>query len=83
MIYQSTNLTKELVEMAALNGTLDDIYGQEVNRLIRLRYTQSQENAIYRHKLNGSDNGEFAIFDAYCEECKVVARENINALKQN
>ena len=81
MIYQSTKLTKEIIEMAELNGTLDAIYGQEVNRLIRLRYSQSEENAIYRHKLNGSGDEEFATFNAYCEECKIAAKENINALK--
>ena len=81
MITQHTTLSVEMVELAIANGTLDELYGQEVNRLIRLRYSQSQENAIYRHKLNGSGDEEFAVFDAYCEECKVAAKATIAKLK--
>ena len=80
MIHQSTKLTKEMIELAEKSGTLDKIYGQEVNRLIRLRYSQSEENAIYRHKLNGSGNDEFAAFDAYCEECKRTVAATIETL---
>ena len=77
MISQSTKLTKEMVEMAIKTNDLDSIYGQEVNRLIRLRYSQSEENAIYRHKLNGTGDDEFEVFNTYCEQCKVDARKLI------
>lgn len=81
MITQHTTLSVEMVELAIANGTLDELYGQEVNRLIRLRYSQSNENAIYRHKLNGSGDEEFAVFDAFCEECKERADATIARLK--
>lgn len=81
MINQTTKLTKELVELAELNGTLNALYGQEVNRLIRLKYSQSEENSVYRHKLNGTGNDEFATFDAYCEECKAKVDEHMAKLK--
>lgn len=81
MITQSIILTKEMVELAERNGTLDALYGQEVNRLIRLKYTQSDENAIHRHKLKGTGDEEFEIFDAYCEECEVTAKATIDRLK--
>lgn len=81
MITQHTTLSVEMVELAIANGTLDELYGQEVNRLIRLRYSQSNENAIYRHKLNGSGDEEFAVFDAYCEECIARVDEQIARLK--
>lgn len=81
MITQSTMLTKEAVEIAEKNGTLEALYGQEVNRLIRLKYSQSEENAIYRHKLNGTGDAEFEKFDAYCEECKDIAQETIEKLR--
>jgi hypothetical protein len=77
MISQSTALTKEIVELAEKTGTLEAIYGQEVNRLIRLEVSQSEENAIYRHKLNGTGDEEFEKFDAFCERCKVTASEVI------
>lgn len=80
MITQSTNLTKELIEMALLNGTILDIYGQETNGLIRLKYTQRDENAVFRHKLRGTGEKEFAEFDAYCEECKILAKHNIETI---
>ena len=81
MITQSAKLTKEMVEHAARNGDLEELRGQEINRLIRLRYSQSNENAIFRHKFNGTGDEEFAIFDAYCEECKDQVDEDMAKLK--
>lgn len=80
---QSTELTTDMVKSARDNGLLDKIYGQEVNRLIRLKYSQHEENAIYRHRLNGTGDEEFEKFNTYCEECKVKARENIDNLLNN
>ena len=80
---QTNKLTKEKVRLAVVNGLLDKIYGEEVNRLIRLRYSQHEESAIYRHKFNGTGDEEFTEFNAYCEECKLKARENIDNLLNN
>lgn len=80
MITQNTRLTKEKVKLAKENGLLEKVYGEEVNDLIRLKYSQHEENAIYRHKLNGTDKGEFEEFNTYCEECKAKALETINIL---
>ena len=77
---QITKLTKAKVMLAKANGILDKVYGEEVNRLIRIRYSQHEENAIYRHKLNGTDLDEFEKFNAYCEECKAKANEIIDSL---
>lgn len=81
MITQTTQLTREMVEHAEMNGTLDELHGQEVNRLVRLRYSSSQEYAIHRKKLRGTGDEKFAKYDAYIEECKVVAWENINRFR--
>jgi len=81
MITQTTQLTREAVELAEKNGTLKALYGQEVNSLIRLKYSPSEENAIYRHKLNGTGDEEFETFNAYCEECKVIAKATIDSLR--
>lgn len=81
MIKHSTKLTKEVVELAEKTGTLKAIYGQEVNNLIRLKYSRSEENAVIRHKLNGTGDAEFEAFNAYCEECKVTAKATIDSLR--
>ena len=77
---QTSELTVDMVKSAKANGLLDKIYGQEVNRLIRIKYSQHEENAIYRHRLNGTGDEEFEKFNAYCEECKSKAREIIDNL---
>lgn len=43
-------------------------YDAEVNRLIRQRYTASQEFAVLRQKEEKPD--EFAEYNDYCEWCK-------------
>lgn len=43
-------------------------YDAEVNRLIRQRYTASQEFAILRQRDDKPD--EFAEYNTYCEWCK-------------
>lgn len=80
MIKQSTKLTKEKVLLAQENGCLDKVYGDEVNRLIRKRYSKSEELAIYRHMFNGAGETEFAEFNAYVEECKAKAQATIDSL---
>lgn len=77
MITQSTELTKEMVEIAEKNGILKALHGQETNHLIRLEVSQSEENSIYRHKLKGTGDEEFEKFDALCERCKAIAWETI------
>ena len=80
MIKQSSKLTSKLVRQAQLNGALDKIYNQEVNRLIRTKYTQSDELAIHRHRFMEKNEAEFAEYNDFCEECKVQARAIIDAL---
>lgn len=77
---QNGELTAKLVRQAQLNGVLDKIYNQEVNRLIRTKYTQSEELAIHRHYLLGNGGAEFSAYNAFCEECKVKARATIETL---
>ena len=47
-------------------------YDEEVNALIRERYTESQEFAILRQR--DAKPEEFAEYNTYCEECKSKAR---------
>lgn len=64
-----TEIEKKLAE---LNGVQEEIYAQEVERLIRRRYSLSAELALGRQKDKKPE--EFAKYDAYCEECKQQAR---------
>ena len=55
--------------------------GEIVNAIIRSRYTQSDVEALMRHKLNGDDgaDAEFDEFNAFAERAKARAVEILNA----
>ena len=64
-----TEIEKKLAE---LNDVQEELYAQEVERLIRRRYSLGAELALGRQKDKKPE--EFAKYDAYCEECKQQAR---------
>ena len=49
-----------------------DEYSKKVERLIRERYTVSDELAILRQR--DTKPSEFAEYNAFCEECKLKAK---------
>lgn len=51
-------------------------YEEYVNTLIREKYTLSQELAILRQRDTKPD--EYAVYNAYCEECKAQAKIKYN-----
>jgi len=65
---------KLLSEEFEIKGDTTD-YEKKVLALIREEYSASDENAILRKKLAGLDTGEFDIYNAFVEECKVKAKE--------
>ncbi len=77
---QSTTLTRETVILAKKSGILDKIYGEEVNRLIRKKYTASEEIALLWASQNGEKAEEVAAFIAYRNECKETAKKTIAEL---
>lgn len=58
---------EEIAQMEAIEEPVID-YDAEVNRLIRQKYTASQEFAILRQRDEKPD--EFAEYNDYCEWCK-------------
>jgi len=80
MINQSTELTKEMIILAKKSGILDKIYGEEVNRLIRKKYTASEEFALIWASTTGEKAEEVAAFIAYREECKKTVSDLIAKL---
>lgn len=51
-------------------------YADEVERLIRERYSVSAELAILRQQADKPD--EYAAYYAFAEQCKAQAKENLN-----
>lgn len=55
-----------------------DTYEQLVNRLVKEKYSDSEEFAILRKAISNPNNDEYLIYNTYVEDCKVRAREFVN-----
>lgn len=64
--------TEEETKRAEMEYYANVEYGEAVNAKIRERYTESQEFAILRQRDNKP--GEYAVYNAYCEECKAIVK---------
>ena len=64
--------TKTQIQLAKLNGTYDDMYGEEVNQLIRRKYSISKELSIMRQRDEKPE--EFQEYFEYAEQCKTEAK---------
>ena len=53
--------------------------GVLVNDIIRTVYSQADVEAIMRHKMAGTDDGEFEEFNAFAEQAKIVAVNVLNS----
>ena len=65
-------MTEIEIKLAKLNGTTEKVYRKEVNRLIRAKYSISDELAILRQRDEKPE--EYAAYCAYAEECKKAAK---------
>ena len=68
-------MTEKQKRLAEMNGTLDKVYGQKVNRLVRRKYSQWDEIAILRQRDEKPD--EFAEYNAFVETCKADAKAKV------
>ena len=68
-------MEKDIIRLAKLNGTLDDLYEEEVIRRIRTKYSLNKELAILRQRDEKPE--EFAEYNAFVEACKIAAKEEI------
>ena len=57
-----------------------DEYEDEVNRLIRLKYSLNDELAILRQRDTKPD--EFKAYNDYVEECKATAKEKLKKYEE-
>lgn len=58
----------------------EEDYGNQVNDLIRRRYSLSEELAILRQKDENPD--EYRTYFAFCEECKAKAKAEVEQNKE-
>lgn len=68
-------MTEKAKRLAKLNGTLNELYAEEVNRRIRERYSINDELARLRQRDEKPE--EFAAYNAFVEECKAVAKADV------
>lgn len=61
-------------KIAERNGTMNNLYEEEVERLIRERYTIGAELALHRQKDTKPE--EYAEYYAFVEECKRKAKKD-------
>ena len=69
-------MTEVEKEIAEKNGTTSAVYGQEVNRLIRERYTMADELAILRQRDEKPE--EYEAYCVYAEECKAKVKQDLD-----
>ena len=65
--------TKQEALLSRANGTENARYAGEVNRLVRERYTLSEELSLLRRR--DTAPAAFAEYSAYVEGCKIEAAE--------
>ena len=68
-------MDKKKIRLARLNGDAESLYHELVDEKIRSRYAVGDELAIVRQRDRKPQ--EFAEYDAYCEECKREAKEEL------
>jgi hypothetical protein len=65
-------MKSRLIKLFSRNGKTREAYEEQVNALIRARYSLPQELAILRQRDEKPE--EYAAYNAYAEECKIKAK---------
>ena len=64
-------------EVETIPNIIDDKeYGNQVNELIRAKYSLSEELSLLRQR--DSKQEEYQKYNAYCEECKKIIKDKMN-----
>lgn len=77
-VHLSVEQCEEVDEIPNIRNEED--YGNQVNDLIRRRYSLSEELAILRQKDEKPD--EYRTYFAFCEECKAKAKVELEQNKE-
>lgn len=70
-------MKSRLIKLFSRNGKTKEAYEEQVNALIRARYSLPQELSLQRQRNEKPE--EWAEYNAYCEECKKKAKEEMEA----
>ena len=73
LVYANLQIHNDYV---TFDGYSNASYDEFVNKLVKERYSDSEEFAILRKAINGITD-EYLIYNAYVEDCKVRAKEFI------
>lgn len=65
-------MKSRLIKLFSRNGKAKEAYEEQVNALIRARYSLPQELSIQRQRNEKPE--EWTEYNAYCEECKIKAK---------
>ena len=57
-------------------------YEELVNKLVKEKYSDSEEFAILRKSISNPNNTEYVAYNTYVEQCKVEAKAFIEERKQ-
>lgn len=72
-IFNESRYNARIIEEKEMVKNLE--YKTTIDKLIRQRYSVSDEIAILRQRASKSD--EYAEYNAYCEECKAQAKSEL------
>ena len=72
-------MTELEIKLAKVNGLEEEIAAQEIDHLIRKKYTLSHELSILRQKEVKPE--EFAEYNTYAEECKAIIKAQFAAVE--
>lgn len=72
-------MTEREIKLAKANNIVDKLYSKEVNRLIRKRYSESEEMAMIRHHALDTEkySAEWEEYNSYVESCKLQAKATL------
>lgn len=68
-------MTNTPLLLAQKNGVTEAFYADRVNALLRARYSLSEELSLLRRRDECPE--AFAVYSAYAEECKRLARAEL------
>ena len=78
VVIESKILQADGTYLVTFTRYLTGRYELIVNRLVKEKYSDSEEFAILRKSIKNPNNDEYLIYNAYVEDCKVRAREFVN-----
>ena len=72
-------MTNKEIKLAKANGCINGFYDKEVGKLIRKRYTESEELAMLRHHAMDPVKyaDEWEAYNSFVESCKAQAKAEL------